>query len=195
MTVEQIVKAITQKPSNHKPVLIGIEGFGGSGKTTFASRLRDSLGSAYVVNIDDFIVKEKLTEPSWDKGGFDRERLEQQVLLPASKQEPVQYQELIWETNTLSEPKVVPPVDYLIIEGISCYHPNIQHYYDYKIWVDTPIEVAKARGKERDAGNENADKWDMWAENDLAYQEKYHPELKADFIVSGEDKQLVRTKH
>ncbi|MDB5169721.1 MAG: putative phosphoribulokinase [Candidatus Saccharibacteria bacterium] len=190
MTVEQIASEIKQKTAGRKPTLIAIEGFGGSGKTTFATRLRDALGKAYIVNIDDFIVKEKLTESSWDKGGFDRERLERQVLQPASKQELVQYQELIWETNTLSEPKVVPEVNYLIIEGISCYHPRIQHYYDYKIWVDTPIEVAKARGKKRDAGNENADKWDMWAENDLAYQAKYHPESKADFVIdTAGDKQ------
>ena len=188
MTVEQIVKEIMQKAPTQKPVLIGIEGFGGSGKTTFATKLRDALGSAYVVNIDDFIVKEKLTEPSWDKGGFDRARLERQVLLPASKQESVQYQELIWDTNTLSEPKVVPPVDYLIIEGISCYHPKIEHYYDYKIWINTPIEVAKKRGHARDGSNENAQHWDLWAENDLAYQKAYHPELNADFVYdNGKD--------
>jgi len=184
MTADEVAQTIKKRPKG-KLTLIAIEGFGGAGKTTFAERLSQALGSAYVVNIDDFIVKEKLTEPSWDKGGFDRERLERQVLLPASKQEPVKYQELIWETNTLSEPKIVPQVDYLIVEGISSYHPNLAHYYDFKIWVDTPIEVAKARGKARDAGNENADKWDMWAENDLRYQEKYHPEQQADFVISN----------
>ncbi len=182
MTVHDIANRITKTKTKSPPVLIGVEGFGGSGKTTFAAKLCEVLGLAYVVNIDDFIIKEKIIEPSWDKGGFDRQRLEQQVLLPATTNRPVQYQELIWETNKLSEPKTVPPVDYLIVEGMSCYHPDIAHYYDYKIWVDTPIEIAKARGKARDAGNENADKWDMWAESSLAYQAKYHPEQQADFI-------------
>lgn len=183
MNVNNVAEAIRQGAGHHKPIIIGIEGYGGSGKTTLANQFREALGSAYVVNIDDFIIKEKLNEPSWDKGGFDRERLEWQVLLPASRQEPVQYQELIWETNQLSAPKVVPPVEYLIVEGISCYHPDIAHYYDFKIWVDTPIAVAKARGQARDAGNENVDKWDMWAENDVAYQQQYHPEQHADFVI------------
>jgi uridine kinase len=184
MTADEIAQTI-KKHSKGKLTLVAIEGFGGAGKTTFAEKLSHALGNAHVINIDDFIVKEKLTEPSWDKGSFDRKRLERQVLTPATHQQPIRYQQLQWATNTLSEPKTVPPVDYLIVEGISSYHPDIAHYYDYKIWVDTPIEVAKARGKARDAGNENADKWDMWAENDLRYQEKYHPKEQADFVISN----------
>ena len=185
MTVAEIAKAIVAMPRN-KLVLIAIEGFGGSGKTTFAEQLRKTLDSAYVVNIDDFIVKEKLTEPSWDKGAFDRERLEREVLIPATSSQLIQYEELIWETNTLSEPKTVPLVNYLIVEGISSYHPNIAHYYDYKIWVDTPIEIAKERGRARSGSNENAIHWDLWAENDLAYQKRHHPEQNADFIINNE---------
>ncbi len=185
MSLSKITTAIRQCEKPQKPVLIGIEGFGGSGKTTLATKLGEALGNAYVVNIDDFIVKEKLTEPSWDKGGFDRVRLERQVLLPASKGQPVSYEELLWEMNTLSEPKIVPDVNYLIVEGISCYHPDIAHYYDYKIWVDTPIEIAMERGHARDGCNENAQHWDLWAANDLRYQEKYHPEQVADFTFSN----------
>lgn len=185
MTLQEVTDAIESSSLDKKPILIGIEGYGGSGKTTFANKLCDNLSNAWVVNIDDFIVKEKVSEPSWDKGGFDRDRLESEVLLPASNGMPIQYRELLWATNELSAPNVVPDVDYLIIEGISCYHPNLSHYYDYKIWIDTPIDVAKSRGKARDAGNENVDKWDIWAQNDLDYQSVYHPELQADFIVSG----------
>lgn len=184
-TLDEIASAIKQDDKQHKPVLIAIEGFGGSGKTTFANKLRDSLGSTYIVSIDAFIVKEKIYEQSWDKGGFDRKRLEDQVLLPASKHEPIQYQELLWESNTLSQPQIVPEVDYLIVEGISSYHPDIAHYYDYKIWVDTPMEIAKGRGHARDGSNENAAYWDLWVENDLGYQQHYHPERQADFSINN----------
>ncbi len=165
--------------------MIAIEGFGGSGKTTFAAALKEALGSAYVVNFDDFIVKAKLTDSSWENGAFDRNRLEEQVLRPASDHEPITYQKLVWQTDTLSDPIVVPVVDYLIVEGISSYHPEIDHYYDYKIWVDAPIEMARERGRARDRDNENAKHWDLWAENDLKYQKRFHPELAADVIVDN----------
>jgi len=185
VSIEELASDIKSQAHSKKPVLIGVEGFGGSGKSTIAGQLSELLGGSYIVNIDDFIVKEKITEPSWDKGGFDRKRLEQQVLIPATTQQPVSYQELLWATDTLSEPKVVPPVDYLIVEGISSYHPDIAHYYDYKVWIDTPIEIAKERGHARDGSNENAQHWDLWAANDLRYQEKYHPEQVADFVIDN----------
>jgi uridine kinase len=186
MQLETIANKIKSVSLGHKPILIGIEGFGGSGKSTIASKLSKLLGNAFVVNIDDFIIKGNITENDWDKQVFDRQRLEEQVLIPASKGEQVQYVKLVWSTNSLSEPITVPSIGYLIVEGISSYHPSIAHYYDYKVWVDTPIEVAKARGKQRDAGNENEQHWDLWAGNDLAYQQNYHPEQAADFIVKNE---------
>jgi uridine kinase len=183
MTVEEVVRSIKRKSSDHKPVLVAVDGFGGSGKTTIANKLRDLLGSAYVIPIDDFIVKERLGERSAEQPYFDRARLEQQLLIPASNGRPVKYQRLEWVENKLSEPIEVPKADYLIIEGITTCHPDLAKYYDYKIWVEAPIEIAKQRGKQRDADNENEPHWDLWAANDLAYAEKYHPEQHVDFVI------------
>lgn len=182
MTIEDIAATIKRQRKSTNPCLIGIEGCGGSGKTTLAQALAGTLAYAYVVSIDDFIVKEKLAEPSWDLGAFDRGRLERQVLRPARNGEPIAFQRLDWATNTLCSPIPVPAVSYLIVEGISAYHPVIERYYDFKIWVDTPLATAQARGHARDGGSENAAYWDLWAQNDLAYQQQYHPEARADFI-------------
>ncbi|HEX8994910.1 MAG TPA: hypothetical protein VF812_02655 [Ktedonobacterales bacterium] len=182
MTIEQIVTGIKQRGGKSKPVLIGIEGYGGSGKTTLAQALAVALGDSYVVSIDDFIVKDKLTESSWDLGAFDRDRLERQVLRPARRGQPIAYQRLDWNTNTLSDPVFVPAVTYLIVEGISAYHPSIEQYYDCKVWVETPLAVAQSRGHARDGSSENAACWDLWTQNDIAYQQQYHPEARADFI-------------
>lgn len=181
MTIDDIATGIRQIHVIGGLALIGVEGYGGSGKTTCARHLADALGSAYVVSLDDFIVKERLTDTAWDKGVFDHERLERQVLLPASSGQPVLYQRLEWVTNTLSAPLLVPDADYLIVEGITAYHPTIERYYAYKIWIDIPIEIAQARGHARDGSAENAIYWDQWAKNDIAYQQQYHPERRADY--------------
>ena len=169
---------------NH-PVLVAVEGFGGAGKTTFANNLAMNLKHAYVVSIDDFIIKDRIEEVSWDNGVFDRGRLEAQILKPLREGREACYQRLLWDSESLSDPVTVPHVRYVIIEGITAYHPDIAHYYDFKIWVHTPIEVAAERGKFRDAGNENEAKWGIWANNDRIYQEKYHPEKQADFIYDN----------
>lgn len=185
LELTKVANVIKEHEVAGRPLLIAIEGFGGSGKSTIATALSNSLGNAYVVSIDDFIVKAKLTEPSWDTGSFDRARLEQQVLSPATTGKVIKYQKLIWETDTLSELVQVPRVAYLIVEGISSFHPGIAHHYDYKIWIDTPIELAKKRGHARDGSNENAQHWDLWAENDLRYQTEHHTKQAADFIIEN----------
>ncbi len=170
---------------NGKHILIGIEGFGGSGKTTISQQLADKLGASYIIHIDDFIVKEKLDEPDWDTGVFDHARLEKQVLIPASSGRQITYQKLLYEPNRLGEPITVPPVQYIIIEGISCYVPSIRQYYDFTIWVDTPIRIAKSRGIARDGTHGSAADWEAWAQIDIKYQKKYHPELAADATISN----------
>ncbi|HLY31265.1 MAG TPA: hypothetical protein VKQ36_09560 [Ktedonobacterales bacterium] len=186
MSIEHIAAKITHLAGKTKPILIGIEGYGGSGKTTIAQQLANALGDASMISLDDFIVKEKLAEPSWDGGAFDRARLERQVLRPARYGQPVAYQRLDWATNTLGDPVAVPSVTYLIIEGISAYHPSIEQYYDFKIWIETPLATAQARGHARDGSNENVGYWELWAQNDIAYQQQYHPEQRADIVfVNG----------
>ncbi len=180
-SVKQIADAIMRRANPEGVTIIGIEGYGGSGKSTLATNLREILGNAYVINFDDFIIKNKISDA--DKSGFDKQRLEQQVLIPAKEGKFITYQKLEWVENKLSEPIRVPGCKYLIVEGISCYHPSVAKYYDYKIWVEVSVEIAKQRGSKRDKdlGNDNDKLWEIWAKTDIEYQSKYHPEQQADF--------------
>ena len=192
--LDDIVNAIKQGVRNNRPTLVAIEGFGGSGKSTLAERLKQSLPNAEVVKIDAFILKvpAQNAEP-WERV-FDRKRLEQQVLKPASEGQEISYQRLAWASNALGETTTLPKVVFLIVDGISSYHPDIEHYYDFKIWVEAPIDIAKQRGRQRDSDNENAVLWDKWAACDLAYQQKYHSEQRADFTVNNGEQQDKQTR-
>lgn len=185
MNAQDISDRIKNLKKDNKAILVAIEGFGGSGKSTLAEKLKHLLPDSVAIKIDSFIFKDKAqnAEP-WEEV-FDRKRLEKQVLEPASLGTTVSYQRLDWAKNELGANITLPKVDYLIIDGISSYHPDIEHYYSFKIWVDAPIDIAKNRGQQRDSDNENATLWDKWAQCDLAYQQKYHPEQRADFTVSN----------
>ncbi len=186
MDIKAIAEAIKKDSAHNVPViLIGIEGFGGSGKTTLSKLLLQFLGDAYLIHIDDFIVKEKLLEPAWDTGVFNHARLEKQVLRPAKSGKPIIYQKLIYHENRLGQPITLPPVRYVIVEGISCYIASLRHYYDYKIWVGTPVELAMARGIARDGTHGSADDWKNWGQIDVLYSQKYQPALVADFIATN----------
>jgi uridine kinase len=187
MNLIDIAKAINKKRFKYKPVIIAIEGIGGAGKTTFSKKLSERLGDSYVISMDDFILKDKISDNV--KSNFDRDRLRQQVLQPIKNNEPAYYQRLEWITNTLSEPIIIPNVTYLIIEGVSSSDPSISEYFDYIIWIDTPAEIAKLRGSKRDknAGNNNDELWENWTKTYVEYKEIYHPEQKADFIFDNSE--------
>jgi len=183
MTVEAIADEIKNRRLTKKPITIAIEGFGGAGKSTLARNLRDKLEDAYIIEIDDFFLKN--AESNANKSNFDRERLKKQVLLPLKNGKHATYQKLEWDTNTLSKFISVPDVKYLIIEGVSTFHPDIAGYMDYKIWVGTSKEVAKQRMVKRDTalGDDHGELWDHWTESYQAYKDLHHPETIADFIV------------
>jgi len=183
--ISQVINEIQAINKPLTPIIIGIEGFGGSGKSTLANELKDKLKNCAVINIDYFIIKENAQQAKSQEETFDISRLEEQVLKPANSGKQISYQILDWLSNTLSKRIELSNLDNLIIEGITSFHPNIEHYYDFKIWVDTPIEVAKSRGQLRDKGNENEFMWDKWADCDLVYKEKFHPEKRANFVIDN----------
>lgn len=184
MKFDDIVKEI--KKLRSQPSLIAIEGFGGAGKSTLANKLKDVLGKAFIVQTDDFVIQEKLTLVSPDMECYDLKRLENSVLIPLTSGKTAHFRKLNWDTFELGAPVEVPKVDYVIVEGITAFHPKIARYYDFKLWVDTPIEIATKRGKEKDSGTVNEQHWDLWSKNDLAYKAKYHPDESADAIFTNE---------
>lgn len=172
-----------EKPTE-QPFLLGISGFGGSGKSTLAKNLAEVLLHAQIVAMDDFWLHSNDVRSS-DWPAFDRERLEAQVLKPAQAGQAVRYQRYDWKAQALGEWIEVPSSDFLIVEGISALHPNLLPYYDFKIWVDCPLETAKERGLARGYGwgiDETKVWLERWMPNDADYFVKYRPDLQADFI-------------
>lgn len=183
MDAAAVAGAITRLSAGGR-LLVGIDGFGGSGKSTLAEAIAAQLASATVVPIDDFIVKEHVDDDTWELA-WDRDRLIAEVLDPFRVGAPIAYRRLLWDQNALSDPIALGEADILIIEGITALHPDLAERYDYRVWVDAPLEIASARGRVRDAGNENATRWDRWALNDRHYFDTYRPDLIVDTIVAN----------
>ena len=194
MTIAEIADLVQMSDHhNYGPVLIGIDGIGGAGKTEFAKRLQAFLPSALVISMDSFIDKTKLHATSWDTGAFDRARLEREVLKPLTHERSASYEKLDWDSEQLSAPQPVPPSLYVIVEGQTAIHPDIAHYYDYRVWINTPPEVAMQRGMARDsqAGNDNDHMWPVWARNDQDYIKRHHPDDGVDFVFDNDGDALA----
>jgi uridine kinase len=187
MTVKVVASKIKQIHFKNKPVIIAIDGFGGAGKSTFAKSLKKELRSATIVEVDDFFLFGVQSDA--DKSNFDRSRLVKQVLEPLKNGKPASYQRSIDKYNPLSGYLDVPQVDYLILEGVSSFHPDITKYLDYKIWLDIPAEEAKKRMMNRDKsqGHDHGEElWNHWTDSYQAYKDLHHPEEAADLVVIPE---------
>lgn len=189
MSLDELIHRILDLSASPKPHIVAISGFGGSGKSTLARQLAAALGNTEIVSIDEFWIpdRDRLSE---DWTVFDRDRLLQQVLIPASRAEPIRYQPFDWNQGQLGDWRSLNASGYLIIEGISTLHPNLLPYYQFKIWIDCSLELAQTRGLNRGKTEYNIDEteaWiNRWTPNDRAYFNKYRPDLTADFIYAAD---------
>lgn len=151
------------------PAIIAVSGFGGAGKSTFSGEL-SGLIKASVICVDQFGV-DRAIEDYTHWAGMDFDKLEKEVLVPFSE----------------GKSGGVSNSDFLIIEGVGLFRPELLKYFTYKIWIDCPQGVANARGKKRDREvhkNPQDEKWDgPWKRNDDEYFNTYKPRDIADLVI------------
>lgn len=136
------------------PVLVGIDGRAGSGKTSLATAAADLLG-APVLHLDDLY-------PGWDGLGVTPDLLAAQVLKPLREGEPAGYRRYDWATRASGEWVDVPPAPLLIVEGCAATVGPARPWLDLRVWVDADTALRRQRALARD-GEMFAPHWDAWA--------------------------------
>ena len=173
--VAAIAERVARAPG--RTVLIGIDGYGGAGKSSFAARVHAALPGAALVHIDDFAAP---SVPEWD---WDRFRA--QVLLPLLAGRPGHYQRWDWHTDSGAEWHDVPVGRPVIVEGVSATRREVGASWAVTIWVDTPREERLRRARDRD-GPELMPTWlGVWLPSEQAYVAREDPVSRVDLVVSG----------
>jgi uridine kinase len=169
-----------------RPLIIAVSGFGGSGKSTLSRNLKEKLQDAEVVCIDSFATGTEWTH-SAEWHNLDRDRFTAEILEPAHADRfPLTYAHVPWPGRVVDPAVTVVRTKYLIIEGCSMLHPDLLAYYDYKIWVDCPLELATERAMWRDRHilhDEQDYNWQhVWMPTERDFFKKYNPMGAADFV-------------
>ena len=162
-------------PSAGDTVIVGIDGGGGAGKSTFAANLSECIPNSQVIHTDDFA--------SWDNPFDWWSRFEQQVLIPVSRREPTRFQRYDWVKHELTD-WIHVTGSTLIIEGVSSLRREFRRYLAYRVWIDCPADERLRRGLERD-GDAMRDAWDRWMESEREYARDHRPKAVADLVVNG----------
>ena len=162
---EELIELLRRKPEDDaEPVVIGISGYGGAGKSTIAKELGEAIVGAIVIGVDEYYVIEK-NVPDNDWGTFDRDKFRAEI------ERRVQSNEF----------KIV------ICEGVGIFHPDTVQCFSIRIWVETDLETATLRGMKREryeSGFELDDVWrEIWEPNERRFEAKHNPKAKAHFSV------------
>lgn len=137
----------------NRPILVAIDGFCASGKTTLAALLQTCY-DCNVFHTDDYFLRpeQKTPERLREAGGnMDRERLEAEVLCPLSEGKDILYRPYSCKTQTVSDGNIVPFKQLNIIEGAYALHPSLRRYYQIAAVLDITPEHQWSRLKKRES--------------------------------------------
>lgn len=204
MEIVKITKVLKSKYKGEypqsRPFIIGIDGLGGSGKTSLALQLKNELISSdyeiLILHIDDYIVeKEKRYETGFEEWyeyyylQWDVELIK--IALFNNLKKNIRQLTLPFydkSMNTiLKQIMDVPPNGIIIIEGVFLQRQEWRSFFDYMIFLDCNHELRSKRVLRRDQylGDYNARiekyKRRYWLAEDF-YLQNENPIGYADYI-------------
>jgi len=175
-TYAQLVDEIRTTPT---PVrIVGIDGCGGAGKTTFAQRLTTAANDNWpTIHTDDFATHD---EPMqwWP-------RMLNEVIEPLLQNQPTTFRPYDWVHRRPGEPTTITPSDVIVIEGVGATRAAWRDRLALRIWIDTDSDLRLRRGLERD-GEELAEFWREWRAAEGGYVNDEQPQQHADLVVAGD---------
>ncbi|MDG9727922.1 MULTISPECIES: uridine kinase family protein [unclassified Streptomyces] len=152
--MHDLAARLRRLPPSCGPVrLIGVDGYAGSGKSTFAGLLAAELGGAPVLHLDDIASHDEL----FDWTG----RLLSQVIEPLRRGDTAHYAPYDWRTRSFTAARPLPPAPLVLVEGVGAGRGALRPYLARLLWMELPREEAWARGRARDGAEQRAF-WDGW---------------------------------
>lgn len=182
--------------------VIGIDGFGGSGKTTYANKLKQYfIGKGYDVHLfhlDNFIHPNnirydrlKREEICYYKIQWRYDYLIEQILEPITNGQEIQKEIELYEKDTDTYAHVqmdIRPPAIVILEGVFLQRTTLRKYMNDVVFIDVPKEERLKRVLQRDSyiGGKTSilEKYNTryFPAEDM-YETMYKPKERADFIV------------
>lgn len=142
------------------PILIGIDGPSGGGKSTLAARIAAALDDAPILRMDDLY-------PGWDGLAASVRQLVRWVLSPARHGRVPRYRRYDWHHGDYAEWRAVRRHRYLIVEGAGSTCGAARPFFAVRVFVDADPDERMRRALERD-GEMFRPHWDRWAQQEAA---------------------------
>lgn len=145
------------------PLIIGIDGRSGSGKTVLSKVLAENLSADYEVTV----LRLEDLYPGWQGLQAGMETFSRDVLPKLAAGETATYPTWDWHADDQPDggpgPEVTTkPTEVIICEGVGVGARANRELLDVLIWLRVPDQVRHDRAMSRD-GDSYRGKWDSWA--------------------------------
>ena len=202
-TFADFAARLAKRQPTDRALLVAIDGYGGSGKSTFAALLHGALQNAGVtavatVEADGFVLN--LQEEDWlpidsmpgERAPYriDVDRLRREVLEPLHGGQTARYTHRDWWNPEQAEERIVHSHGIVLVEGTYTLDERLRPFYDERIFIDCPQELALERALARDIppGEDPVGElaWkEVHAPAEAAYVRAQDPSAAADTLVDG----------
>lgn len=174
-------------------LFVGIDGRGGSGKTSLAGALAALSAEVSFVSLNDFYipVERQVTSPPDRRTSIDdtdHSRLFAQLIDPLRRGLPGHYQRWDMRSEALAEWHDLAPGGVVILEGVGATCHILRPYLDAALWLACPKTTRVQRGLLRD-GETMRNTWEtQWLPAGDRYESLHQPLECADLVIdsSGE---------
>jgi uridine kinase len=202
-TFTEFAGFLAKRQHGGRALLVAIDGYGGSGKSTFTALLHGALRGAGVIPVttveaDGFVMN--LREEDWcpipSMPGtrapyrIDVDRLRREVLDPLRSGLSVQFVHHDWWFLEKAEVRIVHSQGIVLVEGTYCLDVRLRDCYDERIFLQYPKELALERALARDIPSGEDELGELaWKEvhspAEWAYISEQNPRVSAHVVVDS----------
>jgi thymidylate kinase len=183
--LEPILVEISKISSlNSRPILIAIDGPAGSGKTSLANQLANTLNSAKTIHMDDLYN-------GWEDAltATLTRHLEEWILDPLTQYQTVKYQKFDWTIGEYGQTVEIRDIELLILEGVGAAQARVRQQADLTIWIEVGPQIGLARVLNRD-GAQILPEMLKWQERESAHFIKDQTKENCQIFVDGSNTQI-----
>ena len=180
VALTDVVDRLASTARSHTgPFLIALDGRSASGKTTLAARLASVTPGTVVVHTDDI---------AWchSRFGWD-DLLIDGIIEPLRRGEMVDYRPPAWDARGREGSiTVAAHASVVVIEGVGAGRATIAHAVDAVIWLQSDLDEAEARDRDRVAAGEiDQLGYEGWMAEEIPFQAEQRTWERAHAVVSG----------
>ncbi len=188
MTFQEITNSVKNIKPKRGRLIIGIDGGGGAGKSTFAKILSTHL-KADLISLDLLYkpINQRVNENQNSdlNVDFDWARIDGQIFDAIRNNKPIIYQEYDWDKDRLTNTYTIPVESPLIIEGGYCLQNKYFEFYDFTIWIEAPSNIRLSRVLARDGEHMRSFWENAWLPAEQRYVEYHRPKERAALLING----------